>query len=120
MAHICPEQMHACRHALLVHAASSHNHSVCRSYKNTMLCHVAEFLTAVKASLVKLGVDESRLQRITQEVGLHHDLTSTDVYSLPIKWMFVAICSLPDHLLQPDVDLKPMQVGKKLASVLTS
>ncbi|KAL0055055.1 hypothetical protein WJX82_006331 [Trebouxia sp. C0006] len=50
-----------------------------KSYKNTMLRHVAEFLTAVKASLVKLGVDESRLQRITQEVQAHEVRKSTDL-----------------------------------------
>jgi len=79
-------------------AAVSHKDNVCRSYKNTMLRHVAEFLTAVKASLVKLGVDESRLQRITQEVGPCHGLPRTAFYSLPIKQMFVAICLLPDQL----------------------
>ena len=45
-----------------------------------MLRHVAEFLTAVKASLVKLGVDESRLQHITQEVGPHHGLPRISAY----------------------------------------
>ena len=98
----------------LLPAAVSHKDNVCRSYKNTMLRHVAEFLTAVKASLVKLGVDESRLQRITQEVGPHHGLPRTAVCSLPIKQMFVAIC-----LLQTDVVLKHMQVGNKLASGYT-
>ena len=45
----------------------------CRDYKRTMLQHVADFLTAVKASLVKLGVDENRLHRITQEVSAWHE-----------------------------------------------
>ncbi len=72
------KRMRADMHDLLV-AAVSHKDNVCRSYKNTMLRHVAEFLTAVQASLVKLGVDESRLQRITQEVGPRHGLPSTDL-----------------------------------------
>ena len=92
-----PASMLAGMHDLLL-AAVSHKGSVCRSYKNTMLRHVAEFLTGVKASLVKLGVDEGRLQRITQEVGTHHGLPRTAVYALPVKQMFVAICLLPDQL----------------------
>ncbi len=76
-------------HDLLL-AASSYKTSVCRSYKNTMLRHVAEFLTAVKASLVKLGVDESRLQRITQEVG-----------PLLAKRRFLMVCLSKRCLLSP-------------------
>ncbi|KAL0020935.1 hypothetical protein WJX79_001191 [Trebouxia sp. C0005] len=50
-----------------------------KSYRNTLLRHIAEFLAAVKASLVKLGVDESRLQRITQELQAHEVRKSTDL-----------------------------------------
>ncbi|DBA74384.1 TPA: hypothetical protein ACH3X1_011148 [Trebouxia sp. C0004] len=50
-----------------------------KSYRNTMLRHVAEFLAAVMASLAKLGVDESRLQHITQEVQAHEVRKSTDL-----------------------------------------
>lgn len=41
----------------------------CREYKKGLVKHVSTFLAAVKASLVKLGVDENRLHRIVEEVS---------------------------------------------------
>ena len=41
----------------------------CRLYKTSILRQVTAFLTAVQASLVKLGVDENRMKHISQEVG---------------------------------------------------
>ena len=43
--------------------------TACRAYKKGLVEHVSTFLAAVKASLVKLGVDENRLHRIIEEVG---------------------------------------------------
>jgi len=63
-----------------------------------MLRHVAEFLTAVKASLVKLGVDESRMQRITQEVGPHHPIMACQellsILCLSIRCLLPSACCL--------------------------
>lgn len=42
----------------------------CRQYKKDLLDHVSTFLAAVKASLVKLGVDKNRLHRIVAEVSI--------------------------------------------------
>lgn len=40
----------------------------CRQYRTDIATRVAIFLTAVKGSLTELGVDASRLTRITAEV----------------------------------------------------
>lgn len=45
---------------------------VCRQYRVDIAAKVVTFLSAVKASLVKLGVDANRLTRITAEVTMLH------------------------------------------------
>lgn len=71
--------------------AKVHGHgTVYRGYKQTMLAHVADFLIAVKASLVKLGVDENRLHHITKQVGVQY-LHQT---ALETIWCDCLNCSL--------------------------
>ena len=47
---------------------------MCRQYRVDIAAKVVTFLSAVKASLVKLGVDANRLTRITAEVTMPHCL----------------------------------------------
>lgn len=50
-----------------------------KEYKKNLVALVTVFLAAVKASLVKLGVDKSRLHRIVQEVQAHEVRKCTDM-----------------------------------------
>lgn len=71
-AHTCMQLWTLCRSCAACYTDLSKLALPSREYKKNLVALVTVFLAAVKASLVKLGVDESRLHRIVQEVSAYN------------------------------------------------